>query len=579
MQRSTMLKFDNSYPMDKDLGYTVRDEEHFADLFEQYLKDDPTPLAATADAAADFHVFDYPYEETEPSESSSADSKLATLNSPPAGLNYVPLQRALALRPRQTLAQPQPVRAISSSELLSLEGKAPLCENLKSVLSTSSSSTAPTLRRKAKFCASTAEQQRGKSEKTSRELSLKMSRPSFADLHHESTPYPDWTQRFEQISIQHPVPSLKSSSSPTKETYKARRPGNIQTTVDTPSQSPSQDRLPVAIPASQGQRPSIGSEISQGSRLVTVALSPTLQAWEHHDEVSPMTLSNENNDRLRIPHLRHAETWNHTPVAPLADGPISPLDSGFVIPPQHSVQSSWLHGLPSNLDSYYHNGGPSPQSSTIAPFSADPIPNFTPNDLMNFEPYGNFINEDPSTAYSVLSSDNPFQSPSTHAGDFPSHSVYKQQSSDVLNNLTQSQPHTPPPNSYPTPPLHSPSRSRTERSLRSKSHRRGLKSLGNLRTPKSASALKQPKSASALRSPKSATGGFGFVNFTPDDKGKILTGVAPSGSSKTKARRELEAMEKKRRSSHAALKAVEAQGGDVERFKKEFENEGMELAI
>ncbi|KAF4555855.1 putative developmental regulatory protein wetA [Elsinoe fawcettii] len=48
----------------------------------------------------------------------------------------------------------------------------------------------------------------------------------------------------------------------------------------------------------------------------------------------------------------------------------------------------------------------------------------------------------------------------------------------------------------------------------------------------------------------------GFVNFTPDDSQKLLTGVAPSGSSKTKARREHEAREKRRRLSQAAVKAV-----------------------
>ena len=65
-------------------------------------------------------------------------------------------------------------------------------------------------------------------------------------------------------------------------------------------------------------------------------------------------------------------------------------------------------------------------------------------------------------------------------------------------------------------------------------------------------------------SPSSGEGGnVGFVNFTPDDSRKILTGVAPSGSSKTKARREKEAAEKRRKLSEAALKAVEEAGGDI----------------
>jgi hypothetical protein len=45
--------------------------------------------------------------------------------------------------------------------------------------------------------------------------------------------------------------------------------------------------------------------------------------------------------------------------------------------------------------------------------------------------------------------------------------------------------------------------------------------------------------------------------------------VAPSGSSKTKARREKEAMEKSRRLSQAAVRAVQAAGGDVGRLLEE----------
>lgn len=41
-----------------------------------------------------------------------------------------------------------------------------------------------------------------------------------------------------------------------------------------------------------------------------------------------------------------------------------------------------------------------------------------------------------------------------------------------------------------------------------------------------------------------------------------MNGVAPSGSSKTKARREKEALDKRRRLSQAAVKAVVEAGGD-----------------
>jgi hypothetical protein len=53
-----------------------------------------------------------------------------------------------------------------------------------------------------------------------------------------------------------------------------------------------------------------------------------------------------------------------------------------------------------------------------------------------------------------------------------------------------------------------------------------------------------------------------------------LTGVAPSGSSKTKARREKEAAEKRRKLSQAAMKAVMEAGGDVDSLRR-LEREGL----
>ncbi|KAK8049212.1 hypothetical protein PG994_010942 [Apiospora phragmitis] len=64
-------------------------------------------------------------------------------------------------------------------------------------------------------------------------------------------------------------------------------------------------------------------------------------------------------------------------------------------------------------------------------------------------------------------------------------------------------------------------------------------------------------------------GGVDFVNFTPSDKNVLMQGVAPSGSSKTKARREKEAFERRRKLSEAAVKAVQAAGGDLDRLLAE----------
>ena len=63
---------------------------------------------------------------------------------------------------------------------------------------------------------------------------------------------------------------------------------------------------------------------------------------------------------------------------------------------------------------------------------------------------------------------------------------------------------------------------------------------------------------------KAAADGMSFVNFTPEDSQTILSGVAPSGSSKTKARRDQEAREKRRKIGEAALYALKQVGGDVQ---------------
>ncbi|KAH8719165.1 hypothetical protein GQ44DRAFT_388253 [Phaeosphaeriaceae sp. PMI808] len=85
---------------------------------------------------------------------------------------------------------------------------------------------------------------------------------------------------------------------------------------------------------------------------------------------------------------------------------------------------------------------------------------------------------------------------------------------------------------------------------------------------------KSSTGSSAASSRKGSSGSVGFVNFTPHDSRKILTGVAPSGSSKTKARREKEAAEKRRKLGQAAVKAVMEAGGDVDSLRR-LEREGL----
>ncbi|KAI9805624.1 MAG: hypothetical protein M1833_005116 [Piccolia ochrophora] len=68
------------------------------------------------------------------------------------------------------------------------------------------------------------------------------------------------------------------------------------------------------------------------------------------------------------------------------------------------------------------------------------------------------------------------------------------------------------------------------------------------------------KSRSVRRGKAASPSGLGFVNFTPSDSQRILTGVAPSGSSKTKARRDREAAERSRKVSAAYLRELRKMG-------------------
>ena len=263
-------------------------------------------------------------------------------------------------------------------------------------------------------------------------------------------------------------------------------------------------------------------------------------------------------ERMHAQSLRHPSSWNYLPISPLE------LDISTVSP--NHVQPSWLHGLPEkvNVDSYRQNASVMQSTPGIAQPSSDYT---SPDFLIQYEPFAQFVNEDPSTGYSVVPS-NPLKSPG--AEEIPI-ALYGHDDPDLVGSA---RPHSPNLRSLSTsPPLHSPTKSRGRSKVRS--HKK-TKSVGQLKQPKSSSTLKSAKSFGNIKSPKSAGASFdNFVNYTAHDSDRILTGVAPSGSSKTKARREQEANEKKRKLSLAALKAIEEAGGDVnamEMLKAEFDD-------
>lgn len=105
---------------------------------------------------------------------------------------------------------------------------------------------------------------------------------------------------------------------------------------------------------------------------------------------------------------------------------------------------------------------------------------------------------------------------------------------------------------------HSLPRSRNRRDQRKQNRRSASRATNN----------SSRESSRAAAAPAAEIGGF--INYTPSDKKRILTGVAPSGSSKTKARREKEAADQKRKMSEAAKRAVLT--GDMTLLERSFGN-------
>ena len=573
-----MLNFSCYRAMDKDFCNTTTQFED-PDFFDQWLNQDPVTISDTADGSDNFHDFNFAFdEETVSSESHSTGSKTTSLPSSrpsAASLRFSPPQGTLPLRSYPSLIPceaPGLRSAISSSELLNLEGKLSHKKRQTKAPSTtsSSSSTVPTLggtlRRKAKFCVPPLEPQRGRSHKVSKAPSNEMMRPSY-HYRQDAPACHEWTQRFEQISLQTPNNTPQTSPPRTRGSFRDNRPGNIATSSREIIQQHPKNAMGVSDIKSEA--PHETCTTPQTSFYNPLPKIPVLQGQVRDAEMNSMPSTSGGveakdtelgSERTRARQIRHSSSCNYLPI--------SPLDLDFsAVSPIH-VQPSWLHNLPENinLDSYQHNASASATRST--PGIAQPSSDYISQDfLVQYEPYGQFVNEDPSIGYSIVPS-NPLHSPG--ADEIPI-TLYGHDDPDLVGMARPQSPHLR--SLSVTPPLQSPTKTRGRSKLRS--HKK-TKSVGQLKQPKSSSTLKAARSYGNIKSPKCTGSGFdNFVNFTAHDSDRILTGVAPSGSSKTKARREQEASEKKRKLSLAAMRAIREAGGDVhavEMLKAEFDD-------
>ena len=307
------------------------------------------------------------------------------------------------------------------------------------------------------------------------------------------------------------------------------------------------------LPGCDDQISPLASTFQQAARLHTPIASPLLSPGSHapasYFDAAPPLPSN--------PYTTQTVPLNDTaPLYPEADAltanRIQSFDFGFSSSPvdDHwgSAPGNGLPAVPYNADSF----------GSQDPFGGiDTMPgsgghslglgiSCDPNALSNYTtgPVAPDTGVLPNMTYQPppMSSASPFFVPGQPNG---------LQISPTRHNHARSIPNTP----HRRRSSHSPSPPATDsRSRRASSSRR---------------ASRHRRNKSSHGTPRHAQGDKGgFVNFTPSDSNKILSGVAPSGSSKTKARREKEAADKRRRLSQAAMRAIMEAGGDVDALEK-----------
>ncbi|KAK4504167.1 hypothetical protein PRZ48_005083 [Zasmidium cellare] len=302
------------------------------------------------------------------------------------------------------------------------------------------------------------------------------------------------------------------------------------------------------VPGCDDQISPLASTFQQAARVHTPIASPLLSPGGHgslsyFDPAPPLPTN---------PYTTQTVPLNDT--APLCDdvslaaNRIQSFDFGFSSSP---VDDAW-------------SAAPFAEPAT-APLTAGPFTNQDPFADFNNDSFGLGISCDPNLVsnYTTMPDTSLMPNPSNQSPPMSAQSPFYVPS--MPNGLPYlptrtNQPHMSP---LPATPHHrrfsrSPSPPATESRSRRPSSNSNRRPSRHRRTKSTNSTPRQPQN----------NAGGGFVNFTPSDSGKILNGVAPSGSSKTKARREKEAADKRRRLSQAAMRAVMEAGGDVEALQK-----------
>lgn len=527
-----------------DYGAQILDDS-LDEFFNQFTNHDSAESGNNASDANPFGSIDFPTDE-DTASSESCNNTFPDISYTNAKRAEYRSEAGTQISHASASAQPQSYRraarterpkpVISGLELLNLEGKLPPPSKAHiPPLSAPAATPAFPLRRKPRFSATPPETLRDRNHRVSKSPCnvggdpSKMIRPSYYHRH-EIPSYSEWTQRFEHISLQTPG-SNPSVSPPLPEgLYQDETTTETQTlghkfSAENLGQNGTNFMQNGAYAEPGPEQQYASTQMAGFSPLPSsVPFHRPEMRPRHHNRMASHHVSHQSqHEGLRrekaksqsaLPQLRPASSWSQVETIPEHfDYTVSP----------GQIQPSWFQDLPDSSRPYDETSIAAQSAPTLAPANQD----FSQGLMMQEDQYCQFINEDPSDNYLV----------SPTATGFDVHSP-------VLSpGFTQFRPQSPSsPSSSRSPSPVTPSRSR-----RRSKHSQRKSSVGTLKSAKSASSV--------------------FVNYTPRDREKIVNSVAPSGSSKTKARREQEASEKRRKMSLAAEKVVQEAGGDIEKLR------------
>ena len=533
---------------DKGLDYSSQIlEDPFNEVFEQYIVQTSADLSHDAYESNSFEFPDLLRDgETTSSgsyitDSTSIGSSYPNFESPQTYCRKVSqpslsktafLPQNYNTRNRREKLQP----AISGRELLlGIEQKSDPCpQSVNPPLSIHVNEPAIPLRRKPKFDSSARSKEPDRSRhitKSSRQHLDDQSaimRPSYH--YQEDLPeIHEWTHGLEQLSLQPPDTSFSISSPPNAFNYDPEQRSGIATPHEnTLRHQFFQEDIRKQVVQMQGDLQTANNS----------SFNLNMTSLHQSQSIDPIDLfgSPAKNDDFgqtsslfeEQQQLHHCASWVS----------LSPHEAHQV--PSSPTQTDWPLDPPATSDGYYTNALASKSAPAIGQQSNIEFPMdqmIAPN----------------------------YNMPTTNATE-PSQKIFARSTHRLVSHTASRSYNAPPmlsPLALPPPP-ESPScqAPSSSPSYPSPHRHRRTKSTPH---PKSA---KRPKSVGNLKAPRTPTS-MGFVNFTPSDSRRLLTGVAPSGSSKTKARREQEANEKKRKLSQAVLRAVEEAGGDADSLRKE----------